>query len=182
MHMIETERLILRSWQDDDAAALYRYASDPDVGPIAGWAPHTSVENSLEIIRTVFAAPEIYAMVMKESGETVGCCGITFADAANNDSTHLKDGEIGYWIGKPYWGHGLTPEAVRSLLSRGFNELGLVTIWCVYYDGNSKSKRVCEKCGFTYHHTVKDVVSPLGDIRTEHYNVITKETYRSLRS
>ena len=56
--MIETERLILRVWQEDDAEALFKYASDPDIGPIAGWLPHTSVENSLEIIRTVFSAPE----------------------------------------------------------------------------------------------------------------------------
>lgn len=55
---IETERLILRPWLETDAGALFRYASDPDIGPIAGWEPHTSVENSLEIIRTVFAAPE----------------------------------------------------------------------------------------------------------------------------
>lgn len=180
MHMIETERLILRPWQDDDAAALYRYASDPDVGLIAGWAPHTSVENSLEIIRTVFAEPEIYAMVLKDSGEPVGCCGITFANAANDDSATSKEGEIGYWIGKPYWGRGLTPEAVRALLGRGFDELGLDSLWCVYYEGNSKSKRVCEKCGFAYHHTVKDVVSPLADIRTEHHNLMTKATYASM--
>ena len=56
--MIETERLILRPWQESEAEILYRYASDPAIGPVAGWAPHTSVENSLEIIRTVFAAPE----------------------------------------------------------------------------------------------------------------------------
>ena len=65
--MIETERLIIRPWQDSDADALFRYARDPNVGPVAGWAPHTSVENSLEIIRTVFAVPEIYAVVLKET-------------------------------------------------------------------------------------------------------------------
>ncbi len=74
--MIETERLILRLWRESDAEALYKYACDPDVGPIAGWSVHTSVENSLEIIRTVFAAPETYAIVLKETDEPVGCCGI----------------------------------------------------------------------------------------------------------
>ena len=60
--MIETERLILRPWQDSDAAALFRYACDPDVGPVAGWAPHTSVENRLEIIRTGFETPATSAV------------------------------------------------------------------------------------------------------------------------
>lgn len=59
--MITTDRLILRAWQESDADALYRYAKDPAVGPIAGWNPHQSVEESREIIRTVFAAPETYA-------------------------------------------------------------------------------------------------------------------------
>ena len=71
--MIETSRLILRPWQDEDAASLFRYASDSDIGPIAGWPPHTSVEHSLEIIRTVFSAPEVYAVVLKDTGEPVGC-------------------------------------------------------------------------------------------------------------
>ncbi len=55
--MIETDRLILRHWRDSDAETLFKLASDPDIGPVAGWPPHTSVENSLEIIRTVFSAP-----------------------------------------------------------------------------------------------------------------------------
>lgn len=66
--VIETERLILRPWRETDAGALFKYASDPDVGPIAGWEPHVSDENSLEIIRTVFSAPETYAAVLKETG------------------------------------------------------------------------------------------------------------------
>lgn len=74
--MITTERLILRPWKESDAESLYKYAKDPAVGPIAGWYPHTSVENSLEIIRTVFAAPETYAVVLKATGEPVGSTGL----------------------------------------------------------------------------------------------------------
>ena len=51
--MIETERLILRPWLETDAESLYEYAKEPAVGPIAGWPVHSSVENSLEIIRNV---------------------------------------------------------------------------------------------------------------------------------
>lgn len=175
--MIETERLILRPWQEDDAASLFKYASDPDVGPIAGWPIHSSVEMSLEIIRTVFAAPETYAVVLKETGEPVGCCGIMFSDGIHTAGMTHAEAEIGYWIGKPYWGQGLIPEATKALLSRSFNELGLDAVWCGYYDGNVKSKRACEKIGFKYHHTNHNIVSPLGDIRTEHFYKMTKEDY-----
>ena len=175
--MIETERLILRPWRETDAAALFKYASDPDIGPVAGWPPHTSIANSLEIIRTVFAAPETYAVILKDTDEPVGSCGIMFSDSLHSAEMQQCEAEIGYWIGKPYWGQGLIPEAVRALLSRCFADLHLNIVWCGHYDGNTKSKRVIEKCGFKFHHTNKDIISPLGDKRTEHFYVMTKEDY-----
>lgn len=60
--ILETERLILRPWLEDDAGELCKYASDPDVGPAAGWPPHTSVDNSRDIISTVLSASETYAV------------------------------------------------------------------------------------------------------------------------
>lgn len=63
--MMETERLLLRPWQESDAEALYRWARDPEVGPAAGWSPHTSVENSREIIRTVLSEEGTFAVVPK---------------------------------------------------------------------------------------------------------------------
>lgn len=82
--IIETERLILRPWRESDVDALFKYACDPDIGPIAGWRPHTSVDESLEIIRTIFAAPEIYAVVLKDAGEPVGSCGIMFPEGLHS--------------------------------------------------------------------------------------------------
>lgn len=178
--MIETERLVLRPWQETDAKALFKYASDPDIGPIAGWPPHVSVENSLEIIRTVFVAPETYAVVLKDTDEPIGSCGIMFSNSLHSADMKQDEAEIGYWIGKPYWGQALIPEAVMTLLSRCFNDLHLNAVWCGYYEGNAKSKRVCEKCGFKFHHTNHDIISPLGDKRTEHFYIMTKENYHAI--
>ena len=177
---METDRLILRPWRESDAVSLFRYASDPDIGPIAGWLPHASVDDSLEIIRTIFASPEIYAVVLKNSHEPVGSCGIMFSDSLHSADMKQGEAEIGYWIGKPYWGQGLIPEAVKALLSRCFNELVLDAVWCGYYEGNNKSKRVCEKSGFKFHHTNHNILSPLGDKRTEHFYIMTKEDYDAL--
>lgn len=169
---LETSRLILRPWKETDAASLYKYARDPMVGTKAGWPPHTSVENSLTIIRSVFSAPEIYAVVLKETQEPIGSIGLLLKEANEN-----QEAEIGYWIGKPYWGQGLIPEAVRCILQRGFTELNLITIWGGYYEGNNQSCKVMKKCGFIYHHTKYDKISPLGDIRTEHFTRITSNEY-----
>ena len=72
---METERLILRPWRESDAEALYRYASDPEVGPRAGWSPHKSVEESREIIRTVFNNDHTWAIELKATNEAIGCIG-----------------------------------------------------------------------------------------------------------
>ena len=173
----ETPRLLLRPWEEGDAEALYKYAKDPAVGPIAGWPPHTSVGNSLEVIRTLFSAPETYAVVLKQSGEPVGCIDLMFGDAVHSDGIADDEAEIGYWIGVPFWGQGLIPEAVRRMLRHGFEDLGLQAVWCGYYDGNTQSKRVQEKCGFQYSHTEYGKISPLGDIRTEHFTRLTRNAW-----
>lgn len=175
--MLETERLILRPWRETDAEELYRYAKDPAVGPIAGWPPHTGVENSRQIIRDVLAVKETYAIVLKETGLPIGSIGLKMGEAT--DLTEAEDEcELGYWIGVPYWGQGLMPEAVKELLRHGFEDLGMRTIWCGYYDGNDRSKRVQEKCGFLYHHTTEGVDVPLlHETRTGHVNRLTREEW-----
>lgn len=174
---LETERLILRPWRDSDAKSLYEYAKDPAVGPIAGWPIHTSEENSREIIRDVLSAKETYAVCLKESNKAIGSIGLMMGEASNLDMADTE-GEIGYWVGVPFWGQGLIPEAVKELLRHGFEDIGLEKIWCAYFDGNIKSKRVQEKCGFTYHHTNQDIYWKLmDDIRTEHVTCLTKEDW-----
>ena len=172
-----TERLILRSWNESDAESLYEYAKDDRVGPIAGWPVHTSVENSCEIIKSVLSAPETYAVCLKDDNRTIGSIGLMIGKQSNLDLPDTE-GEIGYWIGVPFWGQGLIPEATREIIRHAFEDLSLKTLWCGYFDGNEKSKRVQEKCGFTYHHTNKDIHWQLmDDIRTEHITRLTREEY-----
>ena len=68
-----------------------------------------------------------------------------FGDGLHSAEMQENEAEIGYWIGRPYWGQGLIPEAVRCLLKRCFEDLGMTAVWCGYYDGNTKSRRVMEK-------------------------------------
>ena len=177
----ETERLILRPWREDDAESLYKYASDPEVGPKAGWPPHTSVEDSRQIIRQVLSVPETYAVCLKESGEAVGSVGLKMGDAT--DMTDRADEcELGYWIGRPFWGQGLIPEASRELLRHAFEDLNMQAVWCGYYDGNTKSRRVQDKLGFVYHHTTEGLeVRLMNEIRTGHVMLMTRETWKRIK-
>ena len=109
----------------------------------------------------------------------MGCCGLVFPDGLHPSDMRQGEAEVGYWIGRPYWGLGLIPEAVAALLARCFGDLRLDAVWCAHYDGNTNSRRVIEKSGFRFHHTNHGVVSPLGDRRTEHFYIMTKEDYRA---
>lgn len=179
--ILETERLILRPWEEKDANDLFQYASNPEVGPVAGWPVHTSIENSREIIKSYFSAPEIYAIVLKETLQPVGSIGLMIGSVSDKGIPDTE-AEIGYWIGVPYWGQGLIPEAVREIMRHGFNDLNFEKMWCGYFDGNTKSKRVQEKCGFRYHHTKEKVTCALeGVLRTEHITCLSKAEWISIK-
>lgn len=177
---LKTERLLLRPWQESDAEDLFKYASSPDIGPIAGWPVHTSVENSLDVIRNVLSVPETYAVVLKEKGHAVGSVGLMIGKKSHMELPDTE-GEVGYWIGVPYWGQGLIPEAIREIQRHAFEDLKLQKLWCGYFDGNNKSKRVQEKCGFEYQCTRENVkCSMLNDLRTEHITCLTREQWLRL--
>ena len=176
---METSRTIIRPWEDADAADLYEYAKDPDVGPAAGWPAHTSVEESLETIHGVLVRPETFAICLKETGRPIGSVGLHLAGAT--DMTDRDDEcELGYWLGKPYWGRGIMPEVVREILRHAFEDLGMRCVWVGDYDGNEKSHRVQQKCGFRYQWTTDEVDVPLmHETRKGHVSRLTKEEWVS---
>ncbi len=179
--VLKTERLFLRPWREEDAEALYRYARDPEVGPAAGWPPHKSVAESREIIRSVLSPRETYAVCLREGDAPIGSIGLKFGDAT--DLTDRTDEcELGYWLGKPFWGQGIIPEAARELLRHAFETLGVRAVWCGYYDGNLKSRRVQEKLGFSPHHSTENVEVPLlGEVRLGHVNLLTRAAWEQMQ-
>lgn len=144
---MKTERITLRPWLETDAKALYKYASDPEVGPQAGWAPHLSEEESLEIIRTVFHNPTTWAIVWNATGEAIGAIGY---GPSCDCSLPALDGEptVGYWVGKPYWGKAICTEALRLMITHIRNTTNIKSLISGHFIDNRASGRVMEKCGF----------------------------------
>ena len=175
--LLETERLILRPWEERDAEDLYPYASDPDVGPAAGWPAHQSVEESREVIRTVLSGPEDFAVCLKNENRPIGSVSLHLN--GHTDLTERDDEcELGFWIGKPFWGQGLIPEAAGEVLRHAFEDLGMEKVWCGYYDGNAKSKRAQEKLGFLCQWTTEDVDVPrMGEKRRGHVNLMSRDRW-----
>ena len=161
---LETARLLLRPFREEDAGDVFAYASDPRVGPIAGWPAHKSPAESLEIIRTVFSAPGVFAMVLRETGRVVGSVGFVGGHPAGQ-SPDCPDDELGYALAPDCWGRGLVPEASEAVLEYGFTQLGLRRVWCGHYAGNWRSGRCMGKCGFRYAFARTTRVELLGEDR-----------------
>ena len=132
------------------------------------------------IIQNVFTGPEAYAVCRKEDNHAIGA--IELKLQGHTDMSDRSDEcELGYWIGKPFWGQGMMPEAAEEILRHAFEDLGMRAVWAGYYDGNTKSKRVQEKCGFVYVRTTQNLEVPLmHETRTGHCNVLTKDRWQEL--
>lgn len=122
---------------------------------------------------------ENYAICLKSDNKAIGSIYIKLN--GQTDMTNQNDEcELGYWLGKPFWGKGLMPETAKKILQHAFENLDIKKIWCGYYDGNTRSKRVQEKIGFKYQYTTKEVDVPLmHEKRTGHVNCITKEEWET---
>lgn len=147
---IETQRLILRPFCQDDLQDFYEYASVEGVGEMAGWKHHETVEKSQEILDMFIEEDKTFAIVFKETSKVIGSLGIEKygAEEALTEFHNYRGREIGYVLSKDYWGKGLMPEAVNAVVDYLFNTLDMDFLTCGYYDFNVQSKRVQEKCGF----------------------------------
>lgn len=163
---MQTEHLYLRPWDLSDAKDLYKYAKDPDIGPSAGWPPITSIKQAEQIIDYILTSWGFFALVLKDTQEVIGCINILIGEASNFDIPDTE-GELGFWIGKPFWGCGYITEAVDAMLTYAFKELDLPKVWCGYFSDNIRSKRLQEKCGFQYSHTLQNVKTLTGEKKTE---------------
>lgn len=153
-----TSRLIIRPISVLDADDMYEYAKTPYVGPLAGWEPHISIDQTIAIIRNMQMIKSQYelgnwAIVYRETGKMIGTIELY------NHIPAFK-AELGYALNPLYWGQGIVPEAAFEVLTYGFEYLKLKRIEVGVFTDNYQSQRVCEKLGF-----VKEGIARNGYLR-----------------
>lgn len=149
---LETEHLILREWRLEDAEDLYEYASNPKVGPMAGWAPHPDRAYSLEVLKRYRESGDIWALVLRETGKVIG----QLRMYPDEDRGKYVAKYISYALSADYWGRGLMTEAVKAVIRYAFEELDGIDLLSVFHSpDNARTRRVIEKCGFTYEFTLE---------------------------
>ncbi len=175
---LETDRLILRPFQEEDLTDFYAYASVPGVGEMAGWTHHTSMEESKKILDIFLQEKKTFAIINKESKQVIGSLGLEEYDEEYFKEYEDQRGlELGYVLSKEYWGKGLMPEAVHRVIEFLFDEKNLDFITCAHFIQNSQSRRVIEKNGFQF--VCEGVYDgKIGKFEDRNY-ILRKEDYRN---
>lgn len=149
MKTLETDRLVLRDWQFNEAADMLEFYSDTEIWPRAGGCVLTDIVQCQQCIQDYAAAQETWAVVLKETQKPIG-------------SVFLEDigrypgyKELEFVLSGAYHNQGYMTEAVKRVLQYAFEILKLEVVAVCHYPDNVSSKRVIEKCGFTYEGTLR---------------------------
>ncbi len=172
---IETKRLILRPHNLDDAPELQRLIGDRDIAFTTTNIPHPyedgMAEEWIQARQEKFEKGEKaeFAIVHRAQGRLIGGVGLSID--MQNEST-----EIGYWIGKPYWGQGYCTEAARAVLEYGFEVLGLNRVHSRHFTRNPASGRVMQKIGMKHEGHLRQAIKKWGKFEDwEIYGILRGE-------
>lgn len=152
MKTIETPRCTLRAWRPEDAADVYAYARSSRVGPMAGWKPHESLEESQKFVRMFQAEDETWALVHRQTGRVIGSIGLH--KDSKRDLGPERARMLGYVLAEDFWGQGFMLECCNAVLDFAFRELNLELVSIFHFPWNRQSRRVIEKLGFSYEGTL----------------------------
>ena len=158
---LTTARLILRPFEEKDLTDFNEYARVDGVGQMAGWLPHQSMEESAAILSMFIAEKKTLALESREDRKVIGSLGLEPCYPATGLDERLQGREIGYVLSRDHWGRGLMPEAVKAAMAYCFYGAGCDYLTIAHFDFNTQSRRVIEKCGFTYLRD-REVSTPAG--------------------
>ena len=153
--ILKTDRLILRPFVLEDAQAMYdNWAKDPEVTKFLSWPCYKSTADAYDILRIwleSYEKPEFYqwAIVMKETDQPIGSISVV------NSDDRVAMAEIGYCIGKLWWGRGIMPEALSAVMDYLFDLVGMQRIEAGHDPNNPASGAVLRKCGLQYEGTLR---------------------------
>ena len=174
---IETDRLILRPFVQEDAQSMYRnWASDPAVTKFLSWPTYKSVETAHEILAIwtrQYMDPTFYqwAIELKELGQPIGSISVV----SHDDRVDMA--EIGFCIGKNWWGQGIMTEAMKVVMEYLFMEVGVQRIEAVHDPNNPASGAVQRKCGLKYEGTFRRRIRSNQGITDVAWYAILKEEW-----
>ncbi|MBM0066357.1 GNAT family N-acetyltransferase [Alkalicoccobacillus gibsonii] len=169
--IIETDRLVLRPFNLEDAEDLFLITSDKEVVNYV-FPPHQAMSEVNILLSTFYMKEPIgkYAVVYKENNKLIGTCELHLLNNPLN-------AEIGYLLNKTYWGKGLIPEALNALLNLAFTELNLNRVEAKFNELNANSERVLKKIGMQKEGIFRDNSMMNNELINDVQYAITKRDY-----
>ncbi len=163
---LHTERLTLRPFNLDDAADVQRLAGDKDIASTTSAIPHPYEDGMAE--EWISSHAEVFengkginlAIALKDTDEA--CKSELIGSISIEIDTIDKIGELGYWIGKPFWSCGYCTEAAKVILTYAFDVLKLKSIHAFYLKRNTASGRVLQKIGMHFEECFPKAVEKWG--------------------
>ncbi len=175
---LQTERLLIREFREDDWQSVHSYAADPLVTRLTLFGPNTE-EDSRNFVHVVMAQQQEMprrcydlALTLKAGGRLIGACSLRMRDAEG------KIAEMGYCLHRDFWGQGYMPEAAGAMLGFGFETLGLHRIWATCAVENTGSARVMEKIGMLREGIMRDFRVIKGKWRDSYLYAILEDDWR----
>lgn len=175
LRMLQTERLVLRPFDAGDAVDVFAYAKSPLVGPMAGWAPHLTLEDSQAAVRLFMERGDVWAIVEKKCGRVIGSVGLHRDPKRDVEKARM----LGYALGESWWGQGYGTEAAAAVLRYAFGEMDCPLVSVYHFPSNQKSKRVIKKLGFVHEGELRMAsVLPDGSVVNDVCYSLTREDYQ----
>lgn len=143
--VLETPRLKLRPYSDADVEELLPLVGAREVAATTLRIPHPHTAlDARAVLASALEPDKVWAAItLREDGRQIGGIGLRI------DPQH-RHGELGYWLGVPYWGQGYATEAAREFLRHGFEDLSLHRIFASHFRHNPASGRILVKLGMRY--------------------------------
>jgi ribosomal-protein-alanine N-acetyltransferase len=168
---LRTERLVLRAFETADAPRVQELAGTREVALNTMNIPHPYPPGGAQewIASQDEKRAQGHVNFAIDDGELVGCIGLRV-------QSELERAEIGYWIGKPFWGRGYATEAAEAIIRYGFEELNLHRIYAGYFSRNEKSARIMIKNGMKYEGTLRQHVKKWDEfVDVVYYGILRDE-------
>jgi [ribosomal protein S5]-alanine N-acetyltransferase len=156
---IELKQAIIREFRPDDVRSIAHNANNREIWMnLRDSFPHPySESDAQEWLYLVSSITPCTNFALEVEGLAVGGIGLKL-----QDDIHRRSAELGYWLGKDYWGRGIATEAVRSLTEYSFTHFDLCRIYSLIFSWNPASVKVLEKAGFAYEGRLRKAVQKDG--------------------
>lgn len=177
MDIISSDRIILRPWNENDIWDLHEFMSDKRVEECSRSNIITDIEVSKKCLNNYINYNLSYAIVLKRLNKVIGSIGMDIL-VPDEKFSSLDQRYIGYTIHPDYWGIGYATEAAQALIKYLFEICNMDLIWTSHYDFNIRSKKVIDKCRFTYEFSrEKNLRNLRGKVVNELFYKITKDDF-----